>query len=132
MIKKILTFIGIFLLIICVMGAGFLYKIDYKKTEIKSSVSDDKNYTLTVYEIGEPEFAFGSANCRFVLKNNDKKISTLDFEIRNDGGWALPQNVDIKWQDNCAVAYVNGEEQEDTIYYLYFDGKTKEVQNPNN
>ena len=126
MIKKILAVVAALILIAGVLLAGVIYKIDFKKEEIKTSVSDDKIHTLTVYEIGEPEFPFGSANCRFVLKENRKNISKLDFEICNDGGWALPENVEIQWQDDCAFVTVNGQEQYDTIYHLYFDGKTDE------
>ncbi len=126
MIKKILTVIGTLMLIAGILFTGIIYKINFKKELIKSSVSDDKIHTLTVYEIGEPEFPFGSANCRFVLKENRKTISSLDFEICNDGGWALPENVDIQWQKDCAFVTVNGEEQYDRIYHLYFDGKTGE------
>lgn len=126
MIKKILAVIGSLILIAGILLGGIIYKIDYKKELIKSSVSDDKIHTLTVYEIGEPEFSFGSANCRFVLKENRKTISKLDFDICNDGGWALPENVEIQWQEDCAFVSVNGEEQFDTIYHLYFDGKTDE------
>ena len=124
--KSLKIFLIIFLICAIIFGvniAGFIYKTDYKKTEIKSN-SHDK-YSLTVYEIGEPDFPFGSAHCRFVLRRDKEKISSTDFEVCNDGGAALESNFDISWNSDGAEIIVNAEEQEDCIYYIYFNGKTK-------
>lgn len=130
--KKFLKiFLVVFLIVIIIAGIGtakFVYETDYKKTEIKSSCSDDNSYKLTVYEIGEPDFPFGSAHCRFILLNGKKEISSTDFEIYNDGGAALESNFDISWNSDGAEITVNGEEQKDRIYYIYFSGKVKTIE----
>lgn len=122
--SKIILIVVLVLAIILSFPAVFIYKTQYKKTEIITSSNTNDSHKLIVYEIGEPDFPFGSANCRFVLLDGNKKTNTLDFEVRNDGGWALKENFNISWKADSVEISVNGEEQEEVTYYLYFNGKT--------
>lgn len=125
--KKILIIIIACVVLLCGGIAGLIYKINYKQTAIKTSYYSDNAYELTIYEIGEPDFPFGSSHCRFVLLDGEKEISSTDFEVQNDGKNLNDSNFDISWSNKGAKIIVNGEEQEDTVYYINFDGKTETV-----
>ena len=123
--SKIILIVVLVLAIILSFPAVFIYKTQYKKTEIITNSNTNDSHKLIVYEIGEPDFPFGAAHCRFDLNDGNKKISSLSFDVYNDGGWALKENFIVKWNDDGAEISVNGEEQEEHTYYLYFNGETE-------
>ena len=86
--------IRIALFAICVViGMNFLligyfrYAVDHRKTIRDTSVSPDGKYELTLIEIGEPVWPFGSASGRLTLDNEDEatasqvEIGALDIQV---------------------------------------------------
>lgn len=86
--------IRIALFAICgVIGMNFLligyfrYAVDHRKTIRDTSVSPDGKYELTLIEIGEPVWPFGSASGRLTLDNEDESTASqvengaLDIQV---------------------------------------------------
>lgn len=86
--------IRIALFAICVViGMNFLligyfrYAVDHRKTIRDTSVSPDGKYELTLIEIGEPVWPFGSASGRLTLDNEDEATASqvengaLDIQV---------------------------------------------------
>ena len=91
------------------------------------SVSPDGKYELTLQAVGEPDWPFGSASGRLVLKEGEDKISQTDFELHNDGGSFTSNCWKVTWYEDHVEVILSGEEQFDEQVILYFDG-TKEIQ----
>lgn len=104
------------------LGA-ILYKTEIERNEIEAYMSDDGEHELVIYQIGEPDWSFGSTHCRFVLSSENKIISEYNFLISNDGAPARSSNFAVNWYDDRVVIIVNGEEQRDEAYNLFFDGR---------
>ena len=96
-----------------------IYKTEYEKRIIQTY--DSGKHQLIIYEIGEPGFPFGSSKCRLVLLQNGQKIDSIDFHVANDGKHIDEGNFDVRWIDEGISVNVNGEEQEDKVYVLYFE-----------
>lgn len=112
-------------IVIFLTGTGIAvikYEVDYKKTEVLKA--SEGAYTLTMYQVGEPGWPFGPVKGQFVLRKDGKKCNTFSFAVANDGGNLSPGNVLIKWEEDCVRLRVNGEEQEDMLYILGFDGSS--------
>ena len=122
--KKALKTIGIILgILILVLGIGMgflLYEINYKRMQIFKESKG--TYTLTMYQVGEPEWPFGPVNGEFVLYKDGKKVNTCSFSVSNDGGGLTSESAVFKWEDDCVKIRVSGEEQEDMLYTLGFEG----------
>ena len=63
-----LCIMGSLLAVIVVFGFCISYTVNYKKITCDTSVSPDKKYEVVLQAVGEPEWAFGSASGRLVLK----------------------------------------------------------------
>lgn len=119
-------------IILCIMGALFAlivvfwgcisYTANYKKTTCDTSVSPDGEYELTLQAVGEPEWPFGSARGKLILKNNENTISETGFELRNDGGSVNERCWKVTWYETYAEVILSGKEQFDERVTLYFDG----------
>ena len=118
-----LIVLGIFLLLFLLLIGGFKYRTEYAKTEVETYYSDDHDYKLAIYQIGEPQFPFGPGKCRFVLTKDDKKINGIDILLLNDGKWPHPKNFSVSWASDHVAIVASGEEQEDITYILYYDGR---------
>lgn len=116
--------LGIFVFLVFILFAGIKYRTSYAKTEVETLFSIDGEYKLVIYEIGEPDWPFGSTHCRFILYENNKKINKMDFLIKNDGASAHSENFKVHWETDNVRIMVCGAEQDDILYYLYFDGNT--------
>lgn len=98
----------------------------YNNEEIfEKSVSPDGKYELTLQEVGEPNWPFGSASGRVVLKKDDQEISNVEFELHNDGGSISNRCWTVTWYDEYAEVTLSREEQSDEHVLLYYDGKTE-------
>ena len=122
-IKHVIISVAIPAACILTLLAGYEYRTQYARNEIKTYYSDDHSYRLVIYSIGEPEFPFGPGKCRFVLSGEGKKIHEFDFTMYNDGKWPDADNFDVSWMSDGVRIIVNGEEQEDKTYTLLFDGR---------
>lgn len=126
-LKSMLCFIGSLVALIVVFWFCISYTVNYKKTTCDISVSSDGKYELTLQAVGEPDWPFGSASGRLVLKEGKDKISHTDFELHNDGGSINSSCWDVTWYEDYVEIILSGEEQFDEQVILYFDG-TKDIQ----
>lgn len=110
------------------MVGGIRYQTTYAKTEIVKASSNDEQYTLFVYMIGEPDWPFGATHCRFDLMNDGKRIIKYTFDIHDDGANATENNFDITWEKENVTIIVSGSEQKNTFYKLSFDGAVERWQ----
>lgn len=121
-LKNMLCIMGALLALIVVFWCCISYTANYKKTTCDTSVSPDGEYELTLQAVGEPEWPFGSARGKLILKNNENTISETGFEIRNDGGSVNERCWKVTWYETYAEVILSGKEQFDERVTLYFDG----------
>ncbi len=119
-LKEIGILFGVVILILSIGMMFLMYELNYKKVEISQSTEGD--YTISMYQIGEPAWPFGPVHGKFVLRKDGRKLNTYSFLVSNDGGGLTSGNAIFKWTDNCVEIRVSGEEQEDMLYILGFDG----------
>lgn len=112
---------GIWILFAAMIGL-FIYKNEYKITEIDVSESPDGEYELRFQQVGAPEFPFGYTHARLVLKDGRKTIVKYSFDIADDGANAGTRNWQVSWNETSAAVIISGSEQSDCEYDLYFDG----------
>ena len=124
-LKIMLCFMGSLVALIVVFWFCISYTVNYKKTTCDISVSPDGKYELTLQAVGEPNWPFGSASGRVVLKKDDQEISNVEFELHNDGGSISNRCWTVTWYDEYAEVTLSGEEQSDEHILLYYDGKTE-------
>lgn len=72
--------------------------------------------------VGEPDWPFGSASGRLVLKEGNDKISQTNFELYNDGGSIHSSCWEVTWYEDYVEVILSGDEQFDEQITLYFDG----------
>ena len=104
------------------------YTVNYKKTTCDTSFSPDGKYELILQAVGEPDWPFGSASGRLVLKEGKDNISQTDFELHNDGACISSSCWEVTWYEDYAEVILSGYEQFDEQVILYFDG-TKNISN---
>lgn len=121
-LKNMLCIMGALLALIVVFWCCISYTANYKKTTCDTSVSPDGEYELTLQAVGEPEWPFGSARGKLILKNNENTISETGFELRNDGGSVNERCWKVTWYETYAEVILSGKEQFDERVTLYFDG----------
>ena len=126
-LKIMLCIMGSLLAVIVAFWFSISYTVNYKKTTCDTSVSPDGKYELTLQAVGEPDWPFGSASGRLVLKEGEDKISQTDFELHNDGASISSSCWKVTWHEDYVEIILSGEEQFDEQVILYFDG-TKEIQ----
>ena len=126
--KEAFVLLMIILAMSTLLIGGIKYQSTYEKTEIMRSLSDDGQYTLFVYMIGEPDWPFGATHCRFDLMNADKRIIKYSFDIHDDGANAHESNFNITWGKDNVTVLVSGSEQKDIFYKLSFDGSVEQWQ----
>ena len=77
---------------------------------ITSQNSPDENYTVLLYQVGSPEWSFGSVGAKLVLENkNGKIVDEVKFALANDGAGVFENNIkSITWMEN-QVEIIMGE-----------------------
>lgn len=118
---SVLTVIVVF----AVFWLCYLYVTDYKKTICDTSVSPDGKYQLILEAVGEPDWPFGAASGRVVLKKGKTKISKIEFELKNDGANINSSCWKVIWYQDYAEIILSGSEQSDEHIVLYFNGKQR-------
>lgn len=118
----------IIILLIIVFWISFSYSVNYKKEVCDIIVSPNKKYELTLQAIGEPEWPFGIARGRLVLKADDHTIAETDFELRNNGKKINHDCWKVTWFTDYVEVILSGDEQFDQQILLYFDGKKESKQ----
>ena len=134
-LKIMLCIMGSLLAVIVAFWFSISYTVNYKKITCDTSVSPDKKYEVILQAVGEPEWPFGSASGRLVLKEGEDKISQTDFELHNDGASISSSCWKVTWHEDYALYYgvascsdcsiwvlhfVYGKLQEDNLRYICF------------
>ncbi len=128
LVKAVLGILLMFVVLIVVLWLCLTYTANYKKTTCDTAVSPDGVYQLTLQAIGDPDWPFGSASGRLILKESESKISQADFELRNDGGSISSDCWTVTWHEEYVEVILSGKEQFDEQVLLYFDGKMESQQ----
>ena len=97
----------------------FTYMSD-RDTLITQQNSDDGTHSIRILMIGNPEFPFGSTNCRAELYTGQSKTAETDIVLLNDGKTADEENFRITWMQDCVVITASAEEMEDMEYILNY------------
>lgn len=113
--------LGIIVAISLLLG-GFIYTIHYKINPVDTSTSPDGTYELSFQQVGDPDFPFGYTHARLVLKNGGSTVIKRSFDIADDGANASENNWNVNWKDNSVEVIIYGDEQNDVLYTLNFDG----------
>lgn len=123
--KKVLKVIlGILLSIIVVIGllyGAFIYMIEYHVATVDKKSYN--GYEVVMQSVGAPLF-FSSADGRLLLKKNDTIINQTDFVLSDDGGSIRDDVWSVSWYKDHVGVVIRGSEQDDTLYNLYYNGKT--------
>lgn len=120
----IIVFISI--IVFVVIGIYAMKILDHVPQKIDSQIKGE--YTIKLYSTSSPVWPFGPQDCRIVLTRNNKNISIIDFELRNDGKSMNEHNWKVNWENDKVMVTIIGEEQKDEIYYLYYNGKTFQIE----
>lgn len=123
--KVLIAVLSIAAALIVIPAAGFVYVTRYAEREIETVTLADSGYRLTVCEIGEPDWPFGAAHCRFVLWDGERAVTKLKLDIHDDGCSPGPGNFHVYWFTDFVRVVVTASEQPDTLYDLYYDGSAE-------
>ncbi len=123
-LKVILCMIGAIAFIILIFWSCLQYEMNDKRTVCDTEISPDEKYQITLMAVGEPDFPFGSASGRLILKEGKKRIAQTDFELQNDGGSISSDCWEVTWYEDYVEVILSGEEQSDEQVILYFNGET--------
>lgn len=130
--KKAIKWICIVLAVLTAALAFIIGRSEYVKkyriTDIDASSSLSGEYQLMYQNVGEPDFPFGYAHVRLVLKKGNSEISRCRFDVANDGCSPTAEQWKAEWKDDCVEVTISGDEQSDCFYTLYFDGKTESTE----
>ena len=115
----------IFVLIVIglVILAIIIFKIIEHIPETEDTQSNG-NYTVTLQSLGSPIWPFGPQDGQIILEKDDETISEIKFVLRNDGKNMSEYNWDVEWQSDKVIVTIIGEEQNDEIFILSYNGMT--------
>lgn len=124
-IPKYVVIIAGILVMVVLLPLGYVrYKTRYEAEQISTSTSPDGDYELVIYSVGEPDFPFGPAHGRLVLKDKEKTVAYRSFEVANDGARFYDGDLETTWYGDHVEVVVSGSEQYDELVALRFDGQT--------
>ncbi len=124
-IPKYVVIIAGILVMVVLLPLGYVrYKTRYEAEQISMSTSPDGDYELVIYSVGEPDFPFGAAHGRLVLKGKEKTVAYRSFEVANDGARFYDGDIETTWYIDRVEVVVSGSEQRDELVTLRFNGQT--------
>ncbi len=122
--KYVVIIVGILVMVVLLPLGYVRYKTRYEAEQISVSTSPDGDYELVIYSVGEPDFPFGPAHGRLVLKDKEKTVAYMPFEVANDGARFYGNDLETTWYIDRVEVVVSGSEQHDELMTLRFDGQT--------
>ena len=124
-IPKYVVIIAGILVMVVLLPLGYVrYKTRYEAEQISTSTSPDGDYELVIYSVGDPDFPFGAAHGRLVLKGKEKTVAYRSFEVANDGARFDESDLKTTWYIDRVEVVVSGAEQRDELVTLRFNGQT--------
>ena len=122
--KYVVIIAGILVMVVLLPFGYVRYKTRYEAEQISVSMSPDGDYELVIYSVGAPDFPFGAAHGRLVLKGKEKTVAYMPFEVANDGARFDDSDLETTWYIDRVEVVVSGSEQHDELVIMYFDGQT--------
>ncbi len=96
--------------------------MDFSRTTVDTETSPNGKYTVTLQQIGSPEFPFGSVTAKITLKNEKgKKIESVKGEINNDGGSLYESQWELDWQSEKVLITVRGADGDIYNYSMQYE-----------
>ena len=124
-IPKYVVIIACILVMVVLLPLGYVrYKTRYEAEQISVSTSPDGDYELVIYSVGDPDFPFGAAHGRLVLKGKEKTVAYRSFEVANDGARFDESDLKTTWYIDRVEVVVSGSEQRDELVTMRFNGQT--------
>ena len=124
-IPKYVVIIACILVMVVLLPLGYVrYKTRYEAEQISVSTSPDGDYELVIYSVGDPDFPFGAAHGRLVLKGKEKTVAYRSFEVANDGARFDESDLETTWYIDRVEVVVSGSEQRDELVTMRFNGQT--------
>lgn len=123
-LKYVVIIVGILVMVVLLPLGYVRYKTRYEAEQISTSTSPDGDYELVIYSVGEPDFPFGAAHGRLVLKGKEKTVAYRSFEVANDGARFYDSDIETTWYGDRVEVVVSGSEQRDELVTLRFNGQT--------
>lgn len=111
---------GVFVII----AAIFIIAVTVVNDNHTVDSEDYQNYSVELISKGAP-FSFGPESGKVVLKESKLKICSADFILANDGVPMSEENWKVNWKDDCVEITITGDEQEDEIFEMYYNGDVK-------
>ena len=99
--KKLMMVVTFSIIVGLLVGCSFIEET-FDKRLIVSESSPDNNFTVSLYQVGEPQWSFGDVKAKLVLYDSGSRvIDEVSFELANDGGHVQATNIiEIVWLDN--------------------------------
>lgn len=121
--KVILGILLSIVLVVCLLYGAFIYMIKFHVATVDKKSYN--GYEVVMQSVGSPLF-FSSADGRLLLKKNGKTINKTDFTLSDDGGNIRKAVWSVSWYKDRVGVVIRGSEQDDILYSLYYNGKTKD------
>lgn len=100
------------IVILIALGLGYFhFQTEKAETEVYRQSSEDGSQTVVIYEVGEPDWPFGSAHYKVYGPSN------FDVDVADDGGRG---QFMVDWKECSVIITFSGSEQEDAVYELPF------------
>ena len=95
---------------------------DMEEILITSHNSPDGNFSIYLYQVGSPQWSFGSVGAKLVLKNSNGKIlDEKEFSLANDGAGVYEGNLkSITWLENEVEVLMDADEWPEEYYVLNY------------
>ena len=114
----------IIMIAVCMIFTFSACSLEENKEEIliTSQNSPDGNYSVYLYQVGSPQWSFGSVGAKLVLKNsNDKVVDEKEFSLANDGAGVYESNLkSITWLENKVEVLIDADEWPEEYYVLNY------------
>lgn len=77
-------------------------------------------YSVSLYQVGEPQGSFGSVNAKLVLNDSEGNlIDETEFELANDGGGVRITNItEVNWFDDRVEILLNESDTTNEFSYV--------------
>lgn len=121
-IKSVAIILGISSILIIAPFCYLKYKTRWEVAIVDKAIAPHSEYTLKMYSVGEPYWPFGSANGQLILEKGKTFVTSVGFEIANDGARFNATNWDVSWYSDRVEIVLLGKEQCDEHVIIYFDG----------
>lgn len=122
--KYVVIIVGILVMVVLLPLGYVRYKTRYEAEQISTSTFPDGDYELVIYSVGDPDFPFGAAHGRLVLKGKEKTVAYRSFEVANDGARFDESDLKTTWYIDRVEVVVSGSEQRDELVTMRFNGQT--------